>query len=155
MPATSRHTLTTAIAAFTATALAGLLFTAGPSAYADSIRDRQWYLTYLKADQLHKITQGAGVTVAVIDSGVDGHHPDLAGNVLQGKDFIKPGTGWTDTDGHGTAIASLIAGHGHGPGHHDGILGLAPAAKILPVRTGTSAEVQGGQDRIVDAIRWA
>ncbi|MGH3715200.1 MAG: S8 family serine peptidase [Micromonosporaceae bacterium] len=111
-----------------------LLAVAGfaPPAHADQWRDKQWYLEFLNAAQAHKITKGSGVTVAVVDTGVDGTHPDLKGNVLRGTDDAA-GDGWRDTDGHGTGIASLIAGHGHGPGGRDGILGLAPEAKILPI----------------------
>ncbi|MGW2633598.1 S8 family serine peptidase [Streptomyces chattanoogensis] len=67
------------------------------------------------------MSTGKGVTVAVIDQPVDGKHPDLKGNVLPGTSFyVENGAGRGDIpDGnreHGTAMASLIAGHGHGPG---------------------------------------
>lgn len=108
----------------------------GSPAFADSIRDRQWHLTALGLTAAHRVTEGAGVTVAVIDTGVNAEHPDLAGNVLPGVDLTPDGgTGWTDTDGHGTAVAGLIAAHGHGTGHKQGALGVAPRAKILPIRT--------------------
>ncbi|NJC70336.1 S8 family serine peptidase [Planosporangium thailandense] len=82
----------------------------------------------------HAQSQGEGVTVAVVDSGVNGSHPDLAGNVLAGIDVSGAGApnGLEDLDGHGTAMASLIAGHGHG--NSDGVLGIAPHVKIFPVR---------------------
>ena len=69
-------------------------------------------------------------------------HPDLVGNVISGTRLqqcaMNPngvGNGQVDEVSHGTAMAGLIAGHGHGPAHADGILGIAPNAKILPVRT--------------------
>ena len=106
-----------------------------PPTFADSIRDRQWHLKALNVDAAQKINKGAGVVVAVIDTGVNANHRDLAGNILPGADFIASGTrGWTDTDGHGTAMAGLIAGHGHGAASTDGVLGIAPAAKVLPIR---------------------
>jgi type VII secretion-associated serine protease mycosin len=106
-----------------------------PPAFADSTRNRQWHLAALDVADAQKISKGAGVTVAVIDTGVNADHRDLTGNVLPGVDFIATGTkGWVDTNGHGTAMAGLIAGHGHGPGNADGALGIAPAAKILPIR---------------------
>ncbi|WP_427165762.1 S8 family serine peptidase [Streptomyces sp. C1-1] len=74
------------------------------------------------------------MTVAVVDSGVDASHPDLTGQVLPGKDFTGAGSPHRDTEGHGTAMASLIAGHGHGASNSAGVMGLAPKAKILPVR---------------------
>ena len=111
-----------------------LLIGAQP-AFTDSTRDRQWHLAQLDVMDAQKISKGAGVTVAVLDTGVKADHRDLAGNVLPGVDFITAGTnGWVDTNGHGTAMAGLIAGHGHGPGNANGIMGIAPAAKILPIR---------------------
>jgi type VII secretion-associated serine protease mycosin len=104
-------------------------------AMADSTRNRQWHLTALNVTAAQKVSKGAGVTVAVIDTGVKADHRDLTGNVLPGIDLVATGTkGWVDTNGHGTAMAGLIAGHGHGPGHADGVLGIAPAAKVLPIR---------------------
>jgi type VII secretion-associated serine protease mycosin len=141
--------------AATAAAAATLIATTVVSpAQADQVRDLQWHLAFLKADQIRKITKGYGVTVAVVDSGVDGEHPDLAGNVLKGKDLVSPsgGDGWEDTEGHGTKMASLIAAHGHGSGRRDGVLGLAPDAKILPVRDHWDRAGARFADK---GIRWA
>ncbi|MGW8976593.1 S8 family peptidase [Streptomyces platensis] len=112
-----------------------LLFGTAPVASADQTRKDQWPLTVFGVDDIWKVSTGKGVTVAVIDDPVDGSHPDLKGNVLPGKSFLDGGTA-DRPDGkyeHGTAMASLIAGHGHGPGGGDGVKGLAPDAKILPV----------------------
>lgn len=113
-----------------------LLFGTAPVASADQIRKDQWPLTAFGVDDIWKVSTGKGVTVAVIDQPVDGNHPDLKGNVLPGKSFYA-GRGTADhPDGeqeHGTAMASLIAGHGHGPGGADGVKGLAPDSKILPL----------------------
>ncbi|MGW8976592.1 S8 family peptidase [Streptomyces platensis] len=112
-----------------------LLFGTVPVASADQIRHDQWPLRSFGVDDIWKASTGKGVTVAVIDDPVDGSHPDLKGNVLPGKSFLDGGTA-DSPDGkneHGTAMASLIAGHGHGPGGSDGVKGLAPDAKILPV----------------------
>ncbi|WP_236654558.1 S8 family serine peptidase, partial [Streptacidiphilus anmyonensis] len=99
---------------------------------------------------------GKGVVVAVIDSGVRATHVDLRGQVLEGKDFAFGGDGQTDhsPEGHGTQMASLIAGHGHGPNGDDGIMGLAPGAKILPVGIGTGVLGQGPYV-VPQAIRYA
>ncbi len=103
------------------------------------------------------MTQGENVIVAVIDGGVSANHQDLAGQVLPGADFTGEQTdGRTDKDGHGTAMASLIAGHGHGG--QDGIIGLAPKAKILPIRInlgGGTDIVTGKDNEVPDAIRFA
>ncbi|GAA2506111.1 type VII secretion-associated serine protease mycosin [Winogradskya humida] len=103
----------------------------GSPAFADQIRDKQWHLRYLKVSEAHRFSTGKGVTVAVIDSGVS-KHPDLDGSILKGTDFVDPGgSGQNDTDGHGTKMAGLIAGHGVGGG---GALGIAPDAKIMPIK---------------------
>ena len=111
-----------------------LLLTSTATASADEVRDAQWPLTVYDAEKVWKTAQGAGVTVAVVDSGVDASHPDLTGQVLPGKDFTSNGDPHEDNNGHGTGMASLIAGHGHGANGSAGVMGLAPKAKILPVR---------------------
>ena len=109
-----------------------LLVAAAP-AYADNVRDAEWHLAFLDMARAWQVSQGAGVTIAVVDTGVNGNHADLTGNVLPGISVIpdRPGNAWDDTDGHGTGMGSLIAGHGHGDA---GILGIAPQAKILPIQ---------------------
>ncbi|MET0495083.1 MAG: S8 family serine peptidase [Actinoplanes sp.] len=106
----------------------------GTPAFADGIREKQWYNEKLDLAEIHKITQGEGIVVGLVDSGVDPNHPDLKGNVLPGIDvYNEKAKGLVPTQQHGTGMASIIAGHGHGPGNRDGILGIAPKAKILPV----------------------
>jgi type VII secretion-associated serine protease mycosin len=122
----------------------------GAPAGADATRDLQWHLRFLKVTDAHRLSQGAGVTVAVIDTGVDARHPDLTRNVLTGMDFYNPGDGRRDEDGHGTEMAALIAAHGRGG---SGVLGVAPQAKILPVRVGASEFAF--LDRHAQGIRWA
>ncbi|MFF6843664.1 type VII secretion-associated serine protease mycosin [Streptomyces tanashiensis] len=104
-------------------------------AHAEGIRDQQWQLDAFGAEEIWQISKGEGVTVAVLDSGVDKNNPDLRGQVLKGKDFAtgRPGDEYTDDEGHGTGMAGLIAGTGQRDGGN-GAFGLAPAAKILPVR---------------------
>ncbi|MEV8308899.1 type VII secretion-associated serine protease mycosin [Streptomyces flavidovirens] len=115
-----------------------LLLTSAPVASADYIRDAQWPLTVYNAEKVWSTSKGAGATVAVVDTGVNASHPDLTGQVLSGKDFTGEGDPHRDRDGHGTGMASLIAGHGHGVSGSAGVMGLAPKAKILPVRAPTS-----------------
>ena len=144
-------TRTLRIAGSTA-AVGALLFSTATTASADQVRSDQWPLQALDAEAVWKLATGKGVTVAVIDDGVDASHRDLKGNVLPGKDFIdgdsdaSPAAG----DSHGTAMAGVIAGHGHGVNGSDGVKGLAPDAKILPLRD------NGGQsDGFASSIRYA
>ncbi|HEY7274028.1 MAG TPA: S8 family serine peptidase, partial [Actinoplanes sp.] len=85
-----------------------VLGTAAP-ARADTVRDQEWWLNTLKVDQAQRITKGAGVTVAVVDSGVNADHPDLKGAVLAGRDMVSGKDGHFDAEGHGTAMAGIIA----------------------------------------------
>ncbi|MDQ6875046.1 MAG: S8 family serine peptidase [Actinomycetota bacterium] len=120
------------------------------SASADLIRDDEWYLALLRVPPANHLTRGAGVVVGVVDSGVRASQPDLVGSVLPGRDFAGQTDGRVDTVGHGTGVASLIVGHGHGRGHGAGVLGLAPDARVLPVR------IRVGDDSSIAAgIRWA
>lgn len=145
-------------------AVAGVLLAsvAVTPAHADTIRSRQWYLDAMKAEQMWKTSTGKGVTVALIDSGVQADIPDLRGQIVAGKDFSKrAGDERTDYDGHGTTMAVLIAGTG-GRGATNGSYGLAPGAKILPIRVPDFVErnrTDGNQDDFAastaKAIRFA
>jgi type VII secretion-associated serine protease mycosin len=107
------------------------------AASANIIRaDQQWVLNMMNVPAAWQLTQGGGVTVAVIDSGVYGSVSDLAGSVQNGPDYTGLSTSPSNPDWgvHGTWMASLIAGHGHGPGGEDGVIGVAPATKILSIR---------------------
>lgn len=143
---------------------AGLALLPSTTAHADSIRARQWALDAMHTQQAWRTTKGAGVTVAVLDTGVESDHQDLAGNVLEGKDMVGFGAGRGDRAWarHGTAMAGIIAGHGHGAGNGDGVMGIAPEAKILPVRViledGDPARSKARSTRgnaLAEGIRWA
>jgi type VII secretion-associated serine protease mycosin len=133
-------------------------------AHADGIRAQQWALDAMHTQQAWQTTKGKGITVAVLDTGVEAGHPDLAGNVLRAKDMIGFGAKQGDRAWarHGTAMAGIIAGHGHGPGDGDGVVGVAPEAKILPVRViledGDPARTKARSTRgnaLAEGIRWA
>jgi hypothetical protein len=109
---------------------------AGRAATTNPVRSLEWWLRELSVTKTWRRTTGAGVTVAVLDSGVDASQADLGGSVDAGPDYTNsgrnPGSPYYAV--HGTEVASIIAAHGHGPGNADGMLGAAPAAKILSVR---------------------
>ncbi|WP_312874706.1 S8 family serine peptidase [Actinomadura litoris] len=106
------------------------------AARADEIRAAQQpILDDLDVPAAWKITRGRGVTVAVVDTGVVGSHPDLAGSVTTGPNMLAPiDAGTKPLQMHGTNMASLIAGHGHGPGGKDGVIGVAPESRVLSIR---------------------
>jgi type VII secretion-associated serine protease mycosin len=124
-----------------------------PAARADDVREAQWHLGFLNITTVHQITKGAGITVAVVDSGVD-PHPDLLRNLLPGTvvDPTAIGDGRSDRIGHGTAMAGLIAAHGRGTGN--GALGIAPEAKIVPIIDNADQEV-GSSENTAAGIEWA
>jgi subtilisin family serine protease len=123
-------------------------------AYADGIRAAQWHLAALDLARAHRVTRGAGVLVAVVDSGVDANHPDLTGAVRDGVDVGAAPTGAPtaagrdDLDGRGTALAGLIAARGR----PDGALGVAPEATILPVVFAARPGETGDPDRLAAGI---
>ncbi|WP_411123204.1 S8 family peptidase [Streptomyces sp. x-19] len=125
-----------------------LLFGTAPVASADQIRNEQWPLKKFDAESIWKVSTGKGITVAVIDDPVDGDHADLKGNVLPGKNFVTGGTADQShgDNEHGTAMASLIAAHGHGAGGADGVKGLAPDAKILPIGVDLTSGAMAGSE---------
>ncbi|MGC5386238.1 type VII secretion-associated serine protease mycosin [Micromonospora chalcea] len=92
-------------------------------------RAEQWYLDELRIDRAHQISTGRGVVVGVVDSGADAGHPDLRGRLLAGRSTFDSGDGRRDPDGHGTHMAGIIAANG------TGVVGVAPDARILPIRT--------------------
>ncbi|SCG70343.1 type VII secretion-associated serine protease mycosin [Micromonospora zamorensis] len=110
--------------------------------------------------RLAPLATGTGVTVAVVDSGVDRAHPQLADRVLAGTDLLDPGgDGSRDCAGHGTGVASIIAAT---PRAGVAFQGLAPDARILPVRVSEQQVVQGRESgrtasagEFAQAIRWA
>ena len=138
----------------TVLALAAVLtpMIAAQPAWAQTLRDKQWYLTTLNIAAAHQLTKGSGVVVAVVDSGVS-LHTDLVGQVLDtGHSFIGPENQTQDEFGHGTEMAGMIAAKGGDSSH---LLGIAPEAKILPVKVGSTQQALGGTFLIRDGIRWA
>lgn len=139
----------------TALALVLTLASAAPGAaaagYKKPLADEWWFDSWEIQQRLWPISQGQGVTVAVLDTGVQADLPELSGVVLPGTDVTGAGgDGRTDTDdapvpGHGTGMASLIASQGG----RTGFLGMAPKAKILPVTVHSSAAAN------VPGIRYA
>src|SRR5262249_684748 len=122
-------------------------------AYADSVRDDEYQLRALDVPTAWKYSTGAGVTVAVLDSGVDATHHDLVGQVLPGADFVDDSTdGRQDLVRHGTTGAGLIAGRNY---DSSGVAGIAPEAKILPVRVLDRENKYDDATVVAAGLRWA
>lgn len=151
------HSIRTALLGVVAT----LLVLSGPGAAAasaagDPLRSAQWALDAIHLDTPAptSATTGAGALVAVIDSGVDANHPDLAGRVVAGPDIVDNDNDPSDPTGHGTHIAGIIAA---ASGNGIGGAGVAPTARILAVRVlgaddnGTPANVAAGINAAIDA----
>lgn len=117
----------------------------------DPLLSEQWHLAHVGVFQAWDAGQGQGTTVAVVDTGVNRHHPDLRGRLTTGVDLVDPGTLPDDPSGHGTLVAGVVAALA---GNGLGGAGAAPDARIMPVRvldengSGTAGDVAAG-------IRWA
>jgi len=109
-----------------------------------------WGMLRVAPQQAWPYSRGAGVTVAIVDSGVDGSLPELAGRVTAGDNVIAgTGRGNTDCLGSGTAMAGIVAARSGTAGGTGGAFGMAPAATIMPVRVApTNAAVS-----VVDQAR--
>ena len=107
-----------------------------PAVRSNRVRAEEWWLGNLHVPQAWQISRGAGITVAVLSSGVEATHPDLTGSVVTGPDFTGSGEvpGAPSWAIEGTSAASIIAGHGDNVGQASGIIGVAPAARILSIR---------------------
>ena len=126
----------------------GLLL--APATIADN-----WWIQSYGFDQTQ--LDGAGVTIAVIDTGIDSSHPDLLGTVIDGVDFSTVGvpngtSGVGSSSFHGTMVASLIAGQGS---TGSGVIGVAPKAKLLAISIGLGVPGSNTDDQIAQAVRWA
>ncbi|MEV4106489.1 S8 family serine peptidase [Nonomuraea sp. NPDC049695] len=126
----------------------------------EAARAGQWQLAALRLPEAWRSSRGEGVVVAVLDTGVNGRHPDLRGAVIEGPDLTGAAKGLWGR--HGTAMAGLIAGRGHGDERRGGVIGVAPAAKVLSIRVtlenGDPLRVQQrsrGHDALARGIRYA
>jgi subtilisin family serine protease len=124
----------------------------------DALRPQQWAFSAVDFEGAWKLSTGAGIKVAVVDTGVLGTHEDLAGSVVAGIDlaadaatYDPAGTGEVDPAGHGTHVAGIIAAH---PNNGVGIAGAAPGVKIMPVRV-LDASGSGSSSDVAEGLVWA
>jgi len=119
-----------------------------PASASDGARPRQWHLDVIGAPAAG--ADGTGVTVAIVDSGVDAAHPDLAGRVLPGIDLVDGDDDPADAYGHGTHVAGIVAATVGG----GEVVGVAPGVHVLPVRV-LDAAGNGLLEDVVEGVRWA
>ena len=145
--------------AVVAAVVAGLLTLAPTVARADGVREAEYWLDDYGIRQAWTTTMGAGITIAVIDTGVDGSVPELQGAVIGGADFSGLGSADGQTpvgssnNEHGTMVASLAAGRGSGG--ENGVIGSAPQASILALSIGFGEGTVSSDDQIAAAVRFA
>ncbi|MGO1050031.1 type VII secretion-associated serine protease mycosin [Crossiella sp. CA198] len=122
-----------------------------PTPARPEIGQLPWAQQVLAPDRAWPFSDGAGVTVAVVDSGVDADHPQLASKVLRGRDFYYLGglPGNFDCVSHGTAVAGIIAA---GEADRIGFRGIAPGARILPVRVSDRDLTDNGGAAAIDPV---
>jgi membrane-anchored mycosin MYCP len=119
---------------------------------ARKVPSEPWAQQRFDYEQLWKLTRGEGVTVAVVDTGVDGSHPQLVGQVVKSVDVSK--TGPRDCLGHGTMVAGIIDGRDQRD-HDRPFVGIAPRAKILSVKYTNEKHTDGADPNLAKAIKVA
>jgi type VII secretion-associated serine protease mycosin len=130
-----------------------------PAVRSDIVRSKEYWLDSYGIRSAWATTQGKGVTVAVIDTGIDGSVAELRGAVVGGADFSGHGSAdgqtpvGSDGSDHGTMVASLLAGRGTGAG--SGVIGVAPEASLLSISIGFGSEAPDSDDQIAKAVTWA
>jgi len=117
----------------------------------DPLFDKQWALAKIEAESAWKVATGSNVTIAVIDSGVDLDHPELALRVVEGYDFVNDDAEADDDYGHGTLVAGVAAAAAN---NGAGIAGLAWNSRIMPVKV-LDEQGQGVSSNLTCALYWA
>jgi len=117
----------------------------------DFFLNSQWGWFRVRADVAYEAGyDGEGVVVALLDTGVDTEHPDLAANLMDGRNFVDDNDNVTDVDGHGTMVCGIVAAIAN---NSIGVAGVAPKVTIMPLKVISES---GGDLRDIDlAIKYA
>ncbi len=121
------------------------------NASGDQYTSALWGIRKVRAEAAWGSGTGQGVTIAIVDSGVDLAHEDLRANIVAGHDFVDNDSDPSDEVGHGTHVAGIAAAVAN---NGVGVAGVAPNAKIMPVRV-LDEEGGGSLSRIEEGVRWA
>lgn len=150
-----RKTFAAALAGALLSVALPMVATPRSAAPDDPYFDLQWGLKKIGAPKAWKVTRGKGVVIAVVDGGVDLEHPDLASKLIvnAAADIVEPDgeDGPDDPRGHGTHVAGIAAAKAD---NGIGIAGVAPRAKILPVRV-MGSDGTGETDDAATGVRYA
>lgn len=111
----------------------------------------QWHLAKIGASSAWDYTQGAGVTIAILDTGVESTHPDLAAQMVPGWNFYDNNVNTSDVHGHGTKVAGTAAASSN---NNTGVGSVAGAAKIMPIRV-SDATGYAYYSTIAQGLTWA
>ena len=123
---------------------------AGSKPPAQPTQNIEWGIKKISADQAWTSTTDSGVSVAVLDTGIDTNHPDLAANIKGGTNLVNTRRTYEDDNGHGTHCAGIIAA----VNNIIGVVGVAPNAMIYAVKVLNSAG-SGSYSTIIAGIDWA
>ena len=111
----------------------------------------QWHLSKIGAPSAWATTSGTNVTIAILDTGVDGAHPDLKDRMVAGYNFYDGNTNTSDVHGHGTAVAGTAAATLN---NGTGVASVAGAAKIMPIRV-SDLQGYGSWSAFTNGLTWA
>ena len=147
------------LAAVVVLAVVASTLVGGAAANADGVRNGEYWLDDYGIRNAWDTSKGRGVTIAIIDTGVDGNVPELQGVVAGGTDFSGIGAPYGQTpvgsvgSEHGTMVAGLAAGRGSGG--NNGVIGSAPESVVLAISIGFGEGTLSSDDQIAQAVRWA
>ena len=123
----------------------------GYDASGDPLSGEQYAIAQHNMESAWQNSSGAGVVIAIVDTGIDLDHPDLAARIVPGFDWVDGDDTPNDENGHGTHVAGSAAAIGN---NNVGVIGMAPEASIMPLKV-LSAEGTGSTEHVAEAIVWA
>jgi len=116
----------------------------------DAKQKAGWNITAFDLPRTWKFSQGEGVVIAVLDTGCDLDHPDLKGNLLPGKNFVKRNKPPEDDNGHVTHVTGTLVAENN----NIGVVGVCPKAKVRPIKV-LDSKGNGNLLNVAKGIRWA
>lgn len=119
---------------------------------SDTYYSTSWHLPKIQAPTAWDLSTGSGITIAILDGGIDAAHPDLAGRIVPGWNFFDNNSNTSDITGHGTKVAGVAAAIGN---NALGVTGGAWNAKIMPLRISSTTGSITYYSTVANALVWA